>query len=254
MRAVKCMYSLLSLAPFIFLAPSQGHAELSASTMLLAKKCAPDISPFTMGYIVGHESENNRFAIGINSKTVKLPAKPTNEGEAKAIFADLMSRKISFDAGLGQINSANIRAYGMSPEQVFNGCENLKMAQRILKDCYAAAVKKYPAGQAALRHALSCYNTGSLTAGITNGYVEKVIAQIPQSNSLKVPKLVRDGEQEEQSQPDESRMNTDIGPAASQQAVNSSEIDVFSQSVPDAFGVSSDSDAFLTKRVKPEQP
>ena len=81
--------------------------------------------------------------------------------------------------GLAQINSNNLVGLGLSVDDIFKPCINLRASQTILKACYDSALKSYPAGQVALRHALSCYNTGSLINGISNGYVTKVINVAP---------------------------------------------------------------------------
>ncbi|WP_407213997.1 transglycosylase SLT domain-containing protein [Enterobacter kobei] len=75
--------------------------------------------------------------------------------------------------GLVMINSNNLSSLGITVEQVFKPCINLRASQTILKDCYSTALKSNPPGQIALRHALSCYNTGSQVRGFQTGMSRK---------------------------------------------------------------------------------
>jgi len=220
--------------------------------MALAKKCAPEIHPLTMGYIVGHESSNSHYAINVNlaDGQAKPPFKaPATLEEAQAYVSWLATHGYNFDVGLGQINSANFPGLNVTASQLFDGCTNLRAAQTVLKTCYLKATKFYPAGQRALRHALSCYNTGSLTAGLTNGYVAKVAAQMAQPTPI-VPALKPDGAAD---------TDTDDVPADNDPAVTSSDSPAktqegdggaFSNPSVDAFGTAN-ADAFGQKRASP---
>lgn len=167
-------------------APLSAQAGLSASVMNLAKNCAPNVAPITLGYIVSHESRNDRFNFNVNTKGLKLPFKATNEAEATRLIRWLEDREASYDIGLGQVNSKNFKSLGVSAESLLDGCNNLRASAVILTACYSQAVKVSGEGQLALHQALSCYNTGSLSAGIENGYVAKVLAQ---AQPIKVPAL-----------------------------------------------------------------
>lgn len=144
--------------------------------------------------------------------------------------------------GLAQINSNNLVGTGLSVDDIFKPCINLRASQTILKACYDSAHESYPAGQVALRHALSCYNTGSLINGISNGYVTKVINVARQSTDLeKSLRFLPDGQTSEDS--------TATGPqqAKSTATQYDGEQDVFGSGDGDAFS-RNNTDAFLTKR------
>ena len=83
------------------------------------------------------------------------------------------------DLGLGQINSANLSRLGLSIEAAFDPCRNLTAAAQILSEGYAKARPRHADDQAALRAALSLYNTGDETRGLRNGYVAKVLGPAP---------------------------------------------------------------------------
>lgn len=67
-----------------------------------------------------------------------------------------------------------MRWLGLTWETVFDPCTNVAALGRVLTTNYNAA-KAGREPQAALRVALSMYNTGSQTRGFRNGYVAKVI-------------------------------------------------------------------------------
>jgi len=85
-----------------------------------------------------------------------------------------MAYGYSFDIGLTQVNSRQMQRLGLPPEAMFEPCSNLAAGARILTEYYAAAIKRYGAGQPALRAAISAYNSGNHTRGIANGYVNRV--------------------------------------------------------------------------------
>ncbi|RZL18389.1 MAG: type VI secretion protein, partial [Sphingomonas sp.] len=77
------------------------------------------------------------------------------------------------DVGLAQVNSANFARLGVTIEQVFDPCTNLRLASLILQDGYELASLHY-SGLDAISATYSLYNTGTLTRGFRNGYVGRV--------------------------------------------------------------------------------
>lgn len=142
----------------------------------LAQQCAPTVAYQTIQAVVQHESGAKPFAIGINGGA-RITRQPLNKEEAVATANTLLGMGLSIDMGLGQINSNNLRPLGLTVEQVFDPCTNLRAAETILRGCYDPAAKRHGHGQVALQAALSCYNTGNTSAGLANGYVWKVYAQ-----------------------------------------------------------------------------
>lgn len=219
----------------IFLQEQAFAVPASEQIANLATRCAPDVSPLTMAYIVGHESENGPYRIHVNGDSGQLPKQPRNESEAIDAAKELLNKGVSFDMGLGQINSKNLPGLGIPVDRIFNPCKNLQASQTILKACYYDALKTNPPGQVALRHALSCYNTGSQVAGILNGYVTKVINVAKQSN-LRVPTLLPEGETEDAaSQPVNAERGSYEGEKDAFTDSGERGGDVFSQDNTDAF-------------------
>jgi len=141
----------------------------------LAQQCAPWVQPQLLAQMVYHESRFKPFAIGINGKN-RLSRQPANYGEAVVTAKWLIANGYNVDLGLGQINHRNLNKTGLSVEDVFVPCKNLRASGSILLWNYQAAIKKYNDPQTSVIAAMSAYNTGSFTRGISNGYVQKVLS------------------------------------------------------------------------------
>lgn len=228
-------------------APAMANAALSGTVIELAKECAPNVSPVTMGSIVAHESANRQFAINVNGN-YRLPRQPATADEAVATAQWLADHEMNFDVGYGQVNSANFDRLGLVGKALFDGCANLKAAAVVLSGCYDQAVKSYGQGQTALLHALSCYNTGSQTRGFANGYVSQVVAQV---RVLPIPALLDASGGATSGARPESGSSVGNGKASGRQPVKAPVISeaekenqgAFSHDDPGAFGL-----------AKPESP
>lgn len=141
----------------------------------LVIQCAPQVAPATMMALVKVESGGNPLAINVNGKQ-RLARQPHSRGEAMAWSEWLIARGYSVDMGLTQVNSANLTRMRTNISALFDPCANLSVGAKILSREYAGAARRMGQGQAALKAALSAYNTGNHRAGLTNGYVAKVAA------------------------------------------------------------------------------
>jgi len=169
-------------------ASTSAFAAPAADFNALAAQCAPGVHIKTLSSIVRHESRVNPYAIGVNAKGARLPRQPANREEAIATATWLKAHGYSFDSGYGQVNSANLDWLGLSVADVFDPCKNLAGAARVITDCYKRAKPLYSDEQSALHAALSCYNTGNMKDGISNGYVGYVMAAA--ATTLEVPALL----------------------------------------------------------------
>ena len=144
----------------------------------LLATCAPQVAPETGLRLVQHESRANPYAIGVNGPYVVRP-QPVTSAQAVATAKRLLALPgvRSIDVGLGMINSSHLPRLGLSLEQVFEPCTNLKVMQSVLLPSYERAVLVHGPGQQALQRALSEYNTGHPSRGIAIGYVRKVYLQ-----------------------------------------------------------------------------
>lgn len=140
-----------------------------------AQECAPWVAPETMAAVVKTESGFRPLAIGVNGGA-KLARQPETREEAVVTAKWLISNGYNVDLGLGQVSSMNLSKTGLSVDDAFDPCKNVAAAATILRWNYEAAKGKVTGEQAALHAALSAYNTGSFTKGVTNGYVQKVVS------------------------------------------------------------------------------
>ncbi|ODP35031.1 lytic transglycosylase domain-containing protein [Pandoraea sp. ISTKB] len=155
----------------------------------LIATCAPLVHPITMGKIVRTESEGNLYAIadagpkglpwkGVREKMVRSFF-PKTVDEAEEIATQLIRKRHIVAIGISQVSSENLARFGLSVRQVLDPCTNLKTGSTILAEFYLRAVRAGDRQDAAILSAVSAYNSGSFTAGFSNGYVRKVLAAQP---------------------------------------------------------------------------
>lgn len=137
---------------------------ISAALAGLLSSCAPRIGPVTIGAIVAYESGARPYAIGDN--TAQRSYFPASRASAEQLATQLLEEGHNIDVGYAQVNSANFQPFGLSVHAAFEPCTNIAVGSAILRRTYAAAARRYGAGQVALVHALSAYNTGGYWAGI----------------------------------------------------------------------------------------
>ncbi len=146
-----------------------------AAALALAAQCAPAVAPQTLLSVVQVESRFEPLAIAVNGAP-RLLVEPTSVDDAVAKAAALIKAGRNIDLGLAQINSKNLSWLGLSLADVFEPCTNLRAAARILQEGYGRSDAARVGEQAALKTALSYYNTGHPARGFTNGYVGKVVS------------------------------------------------------------------------------
>lgn len=147
------------------------------------RACAPKVAPSTMAAVTNHESRWRPYTIAING-TIPPAWKgwqPKQEQTAVKAAKKLIAAGYDFDMGFAQINVRNLgrpilRDMGITVENIFDTCTNVRAAEAILVECYSRARLAFSDRRAALDAALSCYNTGNFVKGKRNGYVGKVYA------------------------------------------------------------------------------
>ena len=154
----------------------------TAAILGIAAQCAPGVAPSTIAAVVHTESKGYQFALNVNG-VARQPVRPTSAGAAAQVARAYISRGYSVDLGLGQINSRNMAALGLSWATVFDPCTNISAAGNVLAGNYRR-VSRGRLPQEALRVALSMYNTGSQTRGFRNGYVGRVLNSAGISNGI----------------------------------------------------------------------
>lgn len=142
-----------------------------AALLALMQQCAPQVAPDTLHAIVMTESKGDPFQIGVNSGAA-LVRQPVSMAEAVATARSLLARGTNFDVGLTQVNSGNFDKLGLTPENMFDPCTNLRAGAAVLQHNYKRARERGVSNP--LAAAISTYNTGSMSRGFGNGYVAKV--------------------------------------------------------------------------------
>jgi type IV secretion system protein VirB1 len=146
-----------------------------AIILSLAATCAPSVAPPTLLAVARVESGLDPLAIGVNGEATRRPRAGTSTEAIREAEA-LIAGGHDVDLGLGQINVRNLPRVGLTIADAFDPCRNLEASARILAEGYARSLPAKGAGQAALRTALSIYNTGGPDGGFRNGYVARVLA------------------------------------------------------------------------------
>jgi type IV secretion system protein VirB1 len=146
---------------------------------MLAQQCAPSVHPTTLQALVKTESDFNPYAIGVVGG--HLARQPRSRDEAVATARALETAGWNYSMGLAQVNRANLRAYGLTLESVFDRCMNLRAGGAILSNCYKRASVGRSEPQDTVRAALSCYYSGNFTRGFKpdlsgTSYVQRVAA------------------------------------------------------------------------------
>lgn len=148
----------------------------------MVHECTPaNVSPQTMQAIMRVESAHRPNAIGYkiirksDKKVFHLTTQPRTKEQAVGWARWLEANGFRYDAGAAQVNSINFKKYGLTVETVFEPCANIYAGARILTDCFARASQSIKYEQAALRAALSCYQSGNFKTGFATGYVSNVV-------------------------------------------------------------------------------
>ena len=155
-------------------------ALITASVfMSLALSCAPNIHPKTLYSVVKTESSFNPYAVAVVG--APLARQPQSLAEALEVVGELIKQDRNFSVGLGQINRVNF-----DPKEVadlFEPCNNLKMASKILENCHERYRKGADSEQQAIQKSISCYYSNNPVTGFkpepqfnNTSHVQRVLA------------------------------------------------------------------------------
>lgn len=137
-------------------------------------QCTQQVPAGWMRAIVQNESRGNPLAINVNGGQ-QLAYQPKTIDQAQATAQWLYQHGYSFDAGLAQINSANLARLGLDIKTVFDPCRNLRAAAQLFDENYRQAYAVTHNPDRAVMDAISMFNTGSRSRGYANGYVRKIV-------------------------------------------------------------------------------
>lgn len=155
--------------------------DLPPDVPALIRQCAPHVAEQTLRPLIHVESARRPHAIGYkivagNGTVYRLTRQPADATEAQQWARWFLANGYRFDAGIAQVNTVNFQTTGLTPENMFDACTNIRAGAQVLTDCYQRAYARYRNEQGALRAALSCYQSGNFRTGFATGYVSKVLA------------------------------------------------------------------------------
>jgi type IV secretion system protein VirB1 len=139
----------------------------------LAQRCGSSVATLTLAAVARTESRFDPLLVADNSTHRSYGARTLEEAAATA--ERLIAAGDNIDVGLMQINSNNLRHLRLTVRDALDPCRSLAGAAYILTQNFLSG-HGAAAPQAALRNALSMYNTGSPVKGYRNGYVGRVQA------------------------------------------------------------------------------
>jgi len=137
----------------------------------LAARCAPRVALSTLAAVA--RTESGFEPLMIHDNTTGLSSLAGSRARAIRIAQAALQAGHSVDLGIMQINSANLAPYGLTVSAAFTACRSMAVGAAILSQAYAGG-DTHKAQQAALRIAISRYNTGNAQDGFVNGYVHRV--------------------------------------------------------------------------------
>jgi len=173
------------------LAPSEFKA--------LAQRCAADVPVITLRAIARAESAFRPYAPspnypkraaaeqGLHGGGMFLARQPRTLDEARAWTRYLVNRGKTVSIGLLQINSEHAANLGLTWDQLFDPCTNMRIGAHLLTAYYRQAAAVLGDGQQALQFALSGYNSGFPLVGFTNGYVDSLVQGEFTASHHKIP-------------------------------------------------------------------
>ena len=141
--------------------------------LALAAACAPAAAPSTLLALARVESGIEPLAIGVNGQP-GLRLRPRSKTDAVEAAEALIAEGRNIDLGIAQINVRNLARLQLTVADAFDPCRNLAAAATLLASEFRRATTTQGDGQAALRTALSRYNTGDDLRGFRNGYVARI--------------------------------------------------------------------------------
>ncbi|HWX49632.1 MAG TPA: transglycosylase SLT domain-containing protein [Roseomonas sp.] len=150
-----------------------------AAVLAMAPACAPSVDRGTLLAVIGTESRYDPFVVATSANgRITSSQRFGSADEAAAAVKILLERGINnIDMGLAQINhrAGHLQRMGLPVAAAFEPCSALSVAADVLVHCWSRTDASRPEGER-LDAMLSCYNTGTPTRGLANGYVRRVRA------------------------------------------------------------------------------
>lgn len=128
------------------------------------------------------ESSGKHYAFNVN-RWEGEPVPMVDVDTSVLLSNTFIDQGYTVDVGLMGINSRNVDRLGHTIESAFEPCTNIALGEQIYIRYLQRAEDSGLVGHEAVRAALSQYNTGSMTRGLHNGYVDKVWTRYQEKSS-----------------------------------------------------------------------
>ena len=160
-------HRVLVAIPFLCMAAVATSGAKAQSLSLhqieqLAPRCAPSVAVSTLAAI--GETESRLNPLSIHDNTTGLSAVFSRRSDALEVTSKLIAVGDSVDIGLMQVDSRNFASLGLTLAAAFDPCQSMEAGATILAQDYAGG-PDHAGQQAALKVALSRYNTGDPARG-----------------------------------------------------------------------------------------
>ena len=178
--------------------PRHANNRLSPAEFdAMAATCAPNVPLLTLRAVAHAESAFHAYALsldyprrsarehGFSEGGIFLARQPKDLAEARSWTRYFLHHGRSVSIGLMQISTQHAADLGITPNQLFDPCTNIRAGAQLLTAKYQQAAAERGPGQEALRQALSEYNSGSPFVGFDNGYVGRVVQGV---SAVRLPK------------------------------------------------------------------
>jgi len=166
------VFALLALCAGALCGPACAAPLAVSDFTQLALRCGPTIAPSTLASVA--QTESAFEALAINDNTTGTSGVPATRDIAIQLASKLLEAGHSVDLGIMQINSGNFQKLGLTLEAAFDPCKSVAAAATVLTGSFSGGGSTHEGQQAAVRVAISKYNTGDAQRGFDNGYVHKV--------------------------------------------------------------------------------
>jgi len=148
---------------------------MAVNVAQIVQACSGPVAPATMASIVATESGGYPWAIYVNGLGPSGSMRFPNKAAAIAAAIHYIRAGYKVDMGLAQVDSENLGRLGLSVQQAFNPCTNVRAGATIMAGAYVQAIKAgYAPGVDALTHGFEAYNSGSTSGDYS--YAQRVWA------------------------------------------------------------------------------
>ncbi|EPN0316288.1 lytic transglycosylase domain-containing protein [Vibrio vulnificus] len=153
---------------------------LESSLMFsLASQCQNTVDPEIISRLIQTESSKRPYVVAIKGSTVAK--QPETREEAISFIKQLDKMGFNYSVGLMQVNVSNFSKVGLTLDNAFDFCENIKAGAFLFNDCHVRAKQKFPNRENSyhIDAAASCYYSGNFNYGFLtekaygSSYVER---------------------------------------------------------------------------------